>query len=429
MNIFFKKYLSHIAPQYVAELWPPVIRKGKGIYLEDVEGHTYMDMDCGWGGLVFGHAHPEIIGVTHIAIDTLEHSIPPTLSMVQLTEKISALLKPHDLNKFFFGTSGSESVEHAILLALAKFPQKDTLCILDQAYHGSSISLLNISFKFHPLARYSGLKILEVKSPYCFRCPFKKNRENCIMDCADHAEALLKENHKKIAAVLIEPVLGRECIPLPDGYLKQMETVCKELGIFFIVDEIKTGIGRTGSIFAFEQENVLPDIVCMGKSLSNGFPLSLAVFSEQASPRDFLSNYILLQTTYSGHTVACVRANKVLELLQNGNILKNVRQNSRYLLSELNVMMEKNENVGEVRGKGMLFGIEFVKNKKENEPSTTSLWQFINKALENGIFFASLFKNTLVFAPPIIMTKEDIDMFLNRVENVNKTLSTRKGSW
>jgi adenosylmethionine-8-amino-7-oxononanoate aminotransferase len=422
MNTLFKKYLSHIAPQYAAELWPPVIQKGKGIYLEDVEGRTYLDMDCGWGALGWGHAHPDIAGVTHTAVDTLEHAIPPTLSMVQLTEKLAALLKPHDLNKFFFGTSGSESVEHAILLALAHYPQKDTLCILDRAYHGSSISLLNVSFKVHPLARYSALKTVEIKSPYCFRCPFNKSRQTCGMECADHAEALLRENHEKIASLLIEPVLGRECIPLPQGYLKRVANTCKELGIGLTVDEIKTGTGRSGTIFAFEQEGVSPDIVCMGKSLSNGFPLSLAAFSGSVCPRDFLTNYILLQTTYSGHTMACARANKVLELLQKKDFLKNVRENSRYLLTQLDSLMEKNENVGEVRGKGMLFAIEFVRNKKEKKPSTTSLYQFLNAALENGIFFASVFQNTLVFAPPLVITREEMDNFLDRVEHINKTL-------
>jgi 4-aminobutyrate aminotransferase-like enzyme len=272
--------------------------------------------------------------------------------------------------------------------------------------------------KKHPLSRYSGINTISIKSPYCFRCPFNKSKENCSLECADFLDDVIQSNKDKIAAMIIEPVLGRECIPLPEGYLKRVETACKNFGIMLIVDEIKTGSGRTGTLFAFEQENISADIVCMGKSLSNGFPLSLTIFKEQTCPRDFLANYILLQTTFSGHSVACARAHKVVELLTSGTVLATAKQNSAYLLDKLQSILLKSDYIGDVRGKGMMFGIEFVKDKKDNEPSITSLYQFINIALSEGLFFSSVYQNTLVFTPPIILIKNDIDLIVEKLSNV-----------
>ena len=412
----YHKYLSKISPQYVAELWPPVICRGSGVRVFDAEEREYLDLDAGWGALGLGHCHPEIVEVTQRATATLEHTTPPSRPLINLMDKLSKRLEPYDLAKFFLGTSGSESVEHALMLALSRKPNSRKVMVFDRAYHGSSLGLLPLSFSGHPMSALSGIQPIRIPTPFCYRCEFGLSRDTCQRECQQAFESLMAEHKEDICAVLLEPALGREAIVLPEGYLSSVANECRSAGIALILDEIKTGISRCGPTFAFEAENVEPDILCLGKSLSNGFPLSVVVFKEDFCPRDFPASYLILQTTFSGHAVACARAQKVLEIMKRDRLEEHVAQTGILFLDMLRSLLERENTVGDIRGTGLLCAIEFVSDKASRRPSIAALYRFLAVSRESGIHLETIFRNVAVFTPPLILSRSDIDEVHDRLE-------------
>ncbi len=172
----FDAYFSRISPQYVAEMRPPVIARGSGCRIFDVDGREYVDLDAGWGGLGLGHCHPELVEVTKEAVATLEHTTPPRAPMARFMDRLGLELEGSGLNKFFFGVSGSETVEHALMICSASRPGRRTVVALDRAYHGSSLGLIPLGFQRHPLLDLKAIEPLLVPTPHCYRCPFQKTK-------------------------------------------------------------------------------------------------------------------------------------------------------------------------------------------------------------------------------------------------------------
>ncbi len=381
----------------------------------DIGGKEYIDLDAGWGALGLGHCHPEIVEATRLSVETLEHTTPPSRPMITLMDSLSERLLPYDLVKFFFGTSGSESVEHALMLLLAGKPGANKVLVFDRGYHGSSIGLMPLSFKEHPLKGLSGIEPVFVPTPFCYRCSFGLTVESCARQCEAAFESLLEENKDQTCGVLIEPILGREAISPPEGYLNFVSKQCKAKGVPLVIDEIKTGMGRCGANFAFELEGMEPDLLCLGKSLSNGFPLSLVVFKEDRCPRDFLSNYIILQSTFSGHVSACARANKSLEIIERDQLPARSVRMGKLLREAVSSALEGYPYLGEVRGTGLLCAVEFVVNGESKEPSIASANHFLSLARECGIHLETVFRNVVVFTPPLTITEEDISEVYDRL--------------
>ncbi|MBI4665504.1 MAG: aspartate aminotransferase family protein [Nitrospinae bacterium] len=416
MSLIYAEYLNGISPGYVAELWPPVFERGSGKWLYDCDGGQYLDLDAGWGAMVLGHAHPEVTQATIQALEKLEHATPPTFPMVELMGRLTEILAPWDLNKFMFGVSGSEAVEHALEMAVLKSGGKRKVLVLDRCYHGSAIGLLPISFPTSGLAALSGVIPVPAPTPFCYRCPFNLTVQNCQRECVSALRSLVAKDKDELAGVLIEPVLGKEGIPLPEGYLSAVGSICAEFRIPLIIDEVKTGIGRCGAIFASEMEDVQPDIMIMGKALSNGFPLSVAVFKESACPPEFVSMGVVLQTTFSGHAVACARAVKTLDVARRKKLHENAAVMGKALIEALRDLLKSDNSVGDIRGAGMLIGVEFVADRETKRLSTSALTRFVSSCRRAGLHVATIFRNTLTLTPPLILDMGDIDEMMDRLK-------------
>ena len=423
------KYIWHPCSQMkdYEELKPIVIDHGKGIYLYDTNGKKYYDVISSWWCNLLGHCNPTINEAIKKQVDELEHVIFANFShkgAIRLCERLSKIL-PEGLCKFNFSDNGSASIECALKMSFqyhyqTGHPEKVKFMSLTDAYHGETIGALSVGGVdlYSKIYKPMLMDVERVPAPDCFRCPYGKNRENCDCECFEHAEKAFHENGRETAAMIVEPLLqGSAGMKVyPPLYLKKLRAICDEYNVHLIADEIATGYGRTGKMFAFDHASVSPDMMCLSKGLTGGYmPMSILVttqkiydafYSDYNSGRAFMHSH-----TYSGNPLACSAANAVLDIMADGSVLNTARENAVYFN---NMIMEKFaslKNVGEVRHIGLVNAIELVKNKTSKEsfdPKLRTGYQIYKKALQKGVILRPL-GDVIYFNPPLIINREDMD--------------------
>ncbi len=423
------KYIWHPCSQMkdYEDLPPIIIEKGKGMYLYDINGKRYVDVVSSWWCNLLGHCNPRINNAVKKQIDKLEHVIFANFShktAITLCEKLLPHL-PKGLCKFNFTDNGSSAIEAAMKVSFQYHyqtgnPQKKRFMALSDAYHGETIGALSVggvdlySEIYKPIL----LDIIRINGPDCFRCKYGKCRENCSCECFSHAEEIFKNYGDETAAILVEPLLqGSAGMKVyPPLYLKKLRKLCNQYNVHLIADEIATGYGRTGKMFACEHAGISPDIMCLSKGLTGGYmPMALfittqkiydAFYAEYNDGKAFMHSH-----TYSGNPLACSAAIEVLNILEQDHIIKNANEKSKYFTKMIKDKFLSLENVGEVRSIGLINAIELVKDKKTKEPFDDKLrigYQIYKLALEKGVLLRPL-GNVIYFNPPLIITKEDMD--------------------
>ncbi|MGB3114342.1 MAG: adenosylmethionine--8-amino-7-oxononanoate transaminase, partial [Candidatus Omnitrophota bacterium] len=366
------------------EEMPPIpISRAEGIKLYDYDGNFYYDTISSWWCNVHGHNNPVIKNAIKKQLDSVEHVLFAGFThkpAVDLAERLVALT-PADLTRVFYSDNGSTAVEVALKMSLQYWKNngvgdKTRFVSLDMAYHGDTIGTMSISgvdlfnSKFKPVFFDS----FKVQTPYCYRCPLDKNREECSVECLGAVEEVLKENAGEISAVVIEPLLlgAGGMIVYPVEYLKRVWDLCREYNVHLIVDEVATGFGRTGKMFACEHAGVEPDFMCLSKGITSGYlPLGATLMTEEIY-KAFYDDHDKLKTFYHGHTytanpVSCAAAIASIDLFKSENSLENAGVINRSLGSFLSEMAEL-PFVGDVRSIGVVGAMELVKDKKTKEP-------------------------------------------------------------
>lgn len=423
------KYIWHPCSQMkdYEELKPIVIAKGEGIYLYDTDGKKYYDVISSWWCNLLGHCNPAISSAIKKQVDELEHVIFANFShkgAINLCEKLSKIL-PKGLCKFNFSDNGSASIECALKMSFQYHyqtgnPQKVRFMSLTDAYHGETIGALSVGGVdlYSKIYKPMLMDITRIQAPDCFRCPYEKNRENCSCECFEHAEKMFKEYGNETAAMIVEPLLqGSAGMKIyPALYLKKLRAICDEYNVHLIADEIATGYGRTGKMFAFDHANVSPDMMCLSKGLTGGYmPMSILVTTQKiydAFYADYNSGRAFMHShTYSGNPLACSAANAVLDIMQDGGVLDTALENAVYFNSIINEKFASLKNVGEVRHIGLINAIELVKDKKSKESFDHKLrtgYQIYKKALKQGVILRPL-GDVIYFNPPLVISREDMD--------------------
>lgn len=427
------EYIWHPCSQMkdYEELKPIVIKKGEGVYLYDIEGNKYLDVISSWWCNLLGHCNPTINKAVKEQIDKLEHVIFANFTHTQairLCERLAKIL-PQGLCKFNFTDNGSSAIEAAMKVSFQYHqqtgnPQKTKFMALTDAYHGETIGALSAGDcdLYTKLYKPILMDIKKVKAPDCYRCPYGKNRDNCSCECFEYAKKAFEENGKETSAILVEPLLqGSAGMKIyPPLYLKKLRELCDEYNVHLIADEIATGFGRTGKMFAFEHANVSPDIMCLSKGLTGGYmPMALFVTTQKiydAFYADYNTGKAFMHShTYSGNPLACSAANAVLDILEDGSVLKTAQQNAKYFNDLIKEKFLNHKNVGEVRHIGLINAIEIVKNKKTKEYFDSKLrtgYQIYKKALKRGVILRPL-GDIIYFNPPLIIEKKDMDYAVN----------------
>ena len=434
------KYIWHPCSQMKDyETLPPiVIERGEGINLYDVNGKCYKDVISSWWCNLLGHCNPRINEAIKKQVDTLEHVIFANFThktAITLCQELMKVL-PIGLCKFNFADNGSSAIEMSLKMSFQYHyqtgnPQKKRFMALSDAYHGETLGALAVggvdlySELYKPLL----LDVIRIDGPDCYRCPYEKqcqghynsNSEElplCNCECFKKTEEAFEKYADETAAIIVEPLLqGSAGMKIyPPLYLKKLRELCDKYNVHLIADEIATGYGRTGKMFAFDHANISPDIMCLSKGLTGGYmPMAIAITTQKiydAFYDDYLKGKAFMHShTYSGNPLACSAAIEVLRILNDENVIEKANKKSIYFNNIIKEKFLPLENVGEVRSIGLINAIELVKNKDSKEPfdyKRRTGYQIYKKALKKGVILRPL-GDVIYFNPPLIIEKPDMD--------------------
>jgi adenosylmethionine-8-amino-7-oxononanoate aminotransferase len=411
----------------------PVIDYGKGVYLYDMEGKKYVDAASGAVTANIGHGVQEIIEAMNEQakkVSFVYRSQFTSEAAEKLANKI-AEMTPGDLNWCFFVNSGSEATETAMKMAIQYWQEKGIQTktkVLSRwvSYHGITLGALSMSG--HPGRRARFTPLLEdfpaIHPPYCYRCPYNLEAPSCGNICAQELEtAINRIGSDKIAAFIAEPVIGAAggAITPPKDYFKVIKKICEDHDILFIADEVMTGFGRTGTMLACEQWGIIPDIVALGKGMGAGYaPIAAALASEKVmEPILAGSKSVMSGHTLSANPQSCAVSLAVLDYLEKNEIMKEVECKGVYLRNQLEKLKQQFSFIGDVRGKGLLLGIEFVgdHDSKTPFPRKAAITQkIVAIAKEKGLLvypagagIDGVNGDSIIISPPLTITKREIE--------------------
>ncbi len=401
------KYLVPCVTNYYQE--PLILDRGKGKYLYDIDGKEYLDF---FGGIVtvsVGHCDDEITQKTYEQMRRLQHTstLYPNIPIVSLAEKM-AQITPGRLQKSFFTSSGTEAIETAILIA-QMFTKSHEIIALRHCYSGSSLLAMNITaHKNWRLGQNLIPGIKHAHNAYCFRCAFGKEYPRCDLECAKDVKELIETTTSgHPSAFIAEPIQGvGGFITPPEEYFKEVVSIVRGYGGLFICDEVQTGWGRTGEkMFGIEHWGVEPDIMVMAKGAANGAPVGITIATPEVA--DALKGFHL--STFGGNPVTATAVLATIDVIEKKSLLKNAGEMGQYLKDRLEGLKEKYKIIGEVRGMGLIQGIEVVKAKKE--PAPDFVLEIFERTKEDGLLIGrgGLYGNVIRITPPLTVERDEID--------------------
>ncbi|MDM8530553.1 aspartate aminotransferase family protein [Anaerolineales bacterium HSG25] len=414
-----KKYLWPNHLLYYTEPLP--LDRGDGMYVWDVEGNKYLDF---FGGILttsVGHNHPKVTKRVQEQSAKLVHSstLYPQENHVNLAEKI-AEITPGDLQTSYFTASGTAADETAVLLAKVYTGQQEIIA-LRHGYSGRSS--LGMSLTGQAGWRIGGTHIMGIKhaiNPYCYRCPFKMSYPSCGIACAEDVEEVIKTTTSgRIAAFLAEPIQGvGGFVTPPPEYFKIVVDIIRHYGGLFICDEVQTGFGRTGDKwFGIEHWDVQPDIMTMAKGIANGFPLANTITTPEIAESTVGKGLTI--STFGGNPISTAAALGTIEAMQENAPPSHVSDVGGYFRTRLEGLQEKYPLIGDVRGKGLMQGIEMVTDQKSKEPATDAVGAIFEQTRQRGLLIGKggLYNNVLRIAPPLVATKAHVDEALEILDH------------
>ncbi len=393
---YMKGYSSQV------RLFPVAFESGKGYTLRDVDGNLYIDFSSGIYVTGCGHCHPKITEAIRRQLQKLENCHDFTTEVkFKLLEKLSEIT-PGDLNGIQLYSDGTAAVE-AGLRACRAMTGKFEFISFWRDFHGKTLGSVSLAL-MSPDKGIRAPGFFLAPRPYCYRCPFKLEYPGCDIHCVDFLRRVIEEETTgRVAAVVLEPIQGwAGSVFPPDEFLPRLRALCDEMDILLFADEILTGMGRTGKWFAVEHYGVVPDVMTIGKGLGNGYPVTAMVVREEY--KDVLER-ISASSSYGGNPVACAAALATIEVIEEEGLLENARRIEKVVMKRLGEMKERYEIVGDVRGKGALFGIELVKDEETKEPFEEAGRFVYRRAFEKGLAWIPA-GHILRLSPPLIMPEE-----------------------
>ena len=404
-----KQYIFSCVANFYTE--PLVADHAKAQYLWDSEGQRYLDFFGGILTVSVGHSNPKVTGKIKQQIDRLQHSstVYPTAAAVALAEKL-AQITPGRIQKSFFTNSGTEANEAAVLVARMATGSFDVVA-LRHGYSGHS-HLAKALTAMSPW-RKSGVisvGVTHALNPYCYRCPLGMTYPSCGVACANDVEdAIRTATSGSIAAFLAEPIQGAGgFITPPKEYFKLVFNIVKKYGGLFIADEVQTGFGRTGKKwFGIEHWEVEPDIITCAKGMANGVPIGATL----ATPEVADAYKGMTISTFGGNPVTAVAARATIEVIEEDTLLENADQVGGYVRAKLEELHAKHRLIGDVRGLGLMQGLELVKDRTTKEPAPAETNQFMERCRANGLLIGKggLYGNVIRLSPPLNISRSDVD--------------------
>jgi len=413
---------QHI-PQGPFNVHPIFVEKAKGAILTDVEGNEYIDFAGGIGVNNVGHCNEEVLKAVQDQIQKYIHTCFHVVMYepyVELAKRLNEITPGNFPKKTMFVNSGAEAVENAVKIARHATGRQSTIAFED-AFHGRTLLALSLTSKMKPykygFAPYAP-EIYRMPYAYCYRCAFGLEYPSCEIRCAYFLRDFFHTHicSEQVAALIVEPVLGEGGFVVPPKeYFKILHKICQDNGIVFIADEVQTGFGRTGKMFAMEHYEVAPDIITLAKSIAGGFPLSAVTGKAELMDHPQVGG---LGGTYAGNPVACRAALAVLDQFEKKNLLTRGEQIGKKVLEKFLEFKEIYSVIGDVRGLGAMVGMELVTDRKTKEPATTLTKQLVAICRDKGLLMISAGTHSNIIRPlmPLVITDEQLERGLSIIE-------------
>lgn len=411
-----KEYLFSCVTTYFKD--PLVIDHAKGQYVFDLDGRQYLDFLGGIVTISVGHANEKVTAKIKAQVDRVQHTstLFPTEAIVALAEKV-AQIAPGKLKKSYFTNSGTEANEVAVMTA-RMYTGNYELLALRHGYSGHS-QLAKSLTGLHTWRKAGVIPygITHAPGPYCYRCPYGLTYPSCDLHCAKDVEEVIKTSTSgQVAGLLAETIqgLGGFIVP-PPGYFKIVANIVRNYGGLFIADEVQTAWGRTGKKWwGIEHWEVEPDIITSAKSMANGVPIGLTLTRPEIA--DAYKGLTI--STFGGNPVACVAAKATIDLIEEERLMDNAEEVGSHFHQGLLALQEKHHIIGDVRGMGLMQGIELVKDRKTKEPGTDLTNQVMERVRANGLLVGKggLYGNVIRMSPPLNITKSDVDQALKALD-------------
>ncbi len=411
---FIAKGISSASGSYISH--------AKGAIVVDVEGREFIDFAGGIAVMNVGHSHPKVVQAITAQTEKFTHTcfmVLPYASPVKLAEKLCESVPGDSPKAAMFANSGAEAVENAVKIA-RYYTKRPSIIAFDNAFHGRTLMGMTLTSKMKPYKFGQGPFAPEVyRMPYanCYRCPFNKEYPSCEVACADHLEYFFI-NHvsaEQTAAIIVEPVQGEGgFIAPPREYFQKLQAICKKHDILLIADEIQTGMGRTGYMFAMEYYGVEADITTVAKSLAAGMPLSAVVGKKEIMDCVHPSG---IGGTYGGNPVACEAALAVFDIIESEQLLDKAEKLGKTLQTFFHKLQEKYDIIGDVRGIGPMIAMELVKDRQTKTPAPEETKALVSFCHENGLIIlgCGTHGNVLRFLMPLVITEDQLNKGLDIV--------------
>jgi 4-aminobutyrate aminotransferase / (S)-3-amino-2-methylpropionate transaminase / 5-aminovalerate transaminase len=407
--------LSHATPVYVA--------RAEGAILEDVDGNRFIDFAGGIGCLNIGHRSPGVVKAIHEQADRFLHTciqVTPYESYVRLAERLNALTPGKFPKKTLFVNSGAEAVENAVKIARA-YTKRPGVIAFEDAFHGRTMMTLSLTSKTHPYKAgfqpFPG-EVYRIPYAYCYRCSYSLQYPSCDLYCARHLEDTFKRvvAQEGVAAVIAEPVLGEGGFVVPPlDYFQTLLEVCRKHNVLFIADEVQSGFGRTGALFASERYGIEPDIIVTAKSLGGGLPLAAVTGRAEIMDAPGPGG---LGGTFAGNPVSCEAAMAVLDLFEKQDLNGRARELGEYFQKRAREWQKRWPIIGEVRGLGGMQAFELVRSAETREPAAEETKKVTQYCYEHGVITISAgsYGNVIRLLMPLVITDEQMDEAMDVLE-------------
>ena len=413
-----KRYIS---PSARIAYYPLAVAKAEGAKVWDVDGNEYIDFLCGAAVTNIGHRHPRVVSAIKEQCDKFIHN---TLAYsyyelaVELAKKLGEITPGSFPKKVAYGLSGSDANDGAIKLARSYTGRTKIIAYL-MSYHGTTYGAISLSGITLRMRRRLGPflpEIYHVPYPDCYRCLFKLSYPECGLHCLDYIETLMETiiPPEETAAVFIEPIQGDGGVIVPpDEYLPRLQKLCRDHGILFVDEEVQTGFCRTGRWFAANHWNLEPDIMIIAKAFASGMPISALIAKDEIMDSWEAPAHLF---TAEANPLSCAAALATIGVMEEERIAERAERMGEYAMKRFREMMDEHELIGDVRGKGLLIGVDLVKDRRTKEPAREETLKVDWRCWEKGLILIHFGKSVLRIAPPLTISQEELDRGLNIIE-------------
>jgi len=412
---------KYISPSYTRS-YPLVAKRGRGIVVEDVDGNEFFDFSAGIAVTSTGHCHPDVVAAIQKQAAELIHMSGTDFyyeSLVTLAERLSKIAPMPGPHKIYYGNSGAEAVECALKLARYHTKRQQVIAFFG-AFHGRTMGALSLTAsKPQQKRRFSPLVpgVTHVSYPDVYRAGVApQDAEKFALGCARYIEDKLFKTilpPEEVAAIFVEPIQGEGgYVVAPTIFMQELRRICDKHGILLVLDEVQSGIGRTGKWFAVEHTGVHPDIVCMAKGIASGMPLGVTL--SKADIMDWIPGSHA--STFGGNPVCIAAALATLDVIEKEGLMTNSQEVGDHMMRRMADWPRKHRIVGDVRGRGLMIGVEIVKDQKTREYGASERDLIVEQAFERGVLFLGCGPSTVRIAPALVVTKDEADVAMDALE-------------